>query len=77
MERLEKLRRGIDLTFEETERVFGEILDGRKEASYVEEMLILLAEKGEKEEEIAAGVMQEYAVRGIMEYGGECLSFFA
>lgn len=54
MERLEKLRRGIDLTFEEADSVFGEILDGQKDGPYIEEMLILLAAKGEKEQEIAA-----------------------
>jgi anthranilate phosphoribosyltransferase len=54
MERLEKLRRRADLTFEEAGLVFGEILNGQKADSYVEEMLILLAEKGEKEQEIAA-----------------------
>jgi anthranilate phosphoribosyltransferase len=54
MERLEKLRRGADLTFGEAGSVFSEILDGAKEASYIEEMLLLLAEKGEKEQEIAA-----------------------
>ncbi len=54
MERLEKLRRGMDLTFEEAGTVFSEILDGTKEATYIEEILVLLAEKGEKEQEIAA-----------------------
>ncbi len=54
MERLEKLKRGKDLTFAEAGSVFGEILDGLKEERYIEEMLILLAEKGEREQEIAA-----------------------
>ncbi|MBA4417984.1 MAG: anthranilate phosphoribosyltransferase [Syntrophus sp. (in: bacteria)] len=65
MERLEKLRKGMDLTFDEAGGVFSEILDGRKEAPYIEEMLILLAEKGEGEEEIAAcaGALLSRAVR--------------
>ena len=54
MERLEKLRRRADLTFEEADSLFGEILSGQKDGAYIEEMLILLADKGEKEQEIAA-----------------------
>ena len=54
MEVLEKLRKGMDLSFEEAGAVFNEVLNGEKEEHYVEEMLILLAEKGEKEQEIAA-----------------------
>jgi anthranilate phosphoribosyltransferase len=64
MERLEKLRRGMDLTFEEAGSVFSEILNGRKGDPYIEEMLILLAAKGEKEQEIAAcaGALLAHAI---------------
>lgn len=54
MEMLEKLRRRIDLTFEEATVLFTMVLDGAIEEKVIEEVLVLLAEKGETEEEIAA-----------------------
>lgn len=53
METSEKLRRGIDLTFEESRMVFDAMLEGHMEEAEVEETLVLLAQKGEKGEEIA------------------------
>ena len=44
----------MDLTFEEARSVFDEMLDGEMERGGDREMLILLAEKGETEHEIAA-----------------------
>ncbi len=54
MEMVEKLRRGIDLGFDEATGMFSEILEGRVDQPVVEEVLLLLAAKGETEEEIAA-----------------------
>lgn len=50
----EKLRRGIDLSFEEATILFTMILDGAMEETEIEEALVLLAQKGETEQEIAA-----------------------
>lgn len=65
MEVLERLRSGMDLRFEEATMMFNEILDGRMEEQCIEEILMLLAEKGETEEEIAAsaGAMLGHAIR--------------
>jgi anthranilate phosphoribosyltransferase len=54
MEMLEKLRKGTDLSFDEATMLFNTILDGATEEKEIEEVLVLLAEKGETEEEIAA-----------------------
>lgn len=54
MEMLERLRKGSDLSFDEAAALFNTILDGTVEEKEIEEVLVLLAEKGETEEEIAA-----------------------
>lgn len=54
MEMLRKLRRGMDLSFHEADAVFDCMLDGAMEERLMEETLVLLAEKGETGEEIAA-----------------------
>jgi anthranilate phosphoribosyltransferase len=53
MEVIEKLKRHTNLTLEEAGAVFDRMLDGAFEQADVEEILILLAEKGETENEIA------------------------
>lgn len=65
MEALERLRSGMDLRFEEATIMFNEILDGRMEEEHIEEILLLLAEKGETREEIAAsaGALLGHAIR--------------
>ncbi len=65
MESIEKLRADTHLTYEETQAVFDAMLDGRMEEAQIEEVLTLLAEKGETEEEIAgaAQAMLSRAVR--------------
>lgn len=64
MEMLEKLRRRTDLSFEEATMFFNAILDGTVEEKEIEEALVLLADKGETEEEIAAAAkaLLEHAV---------------
>jgi len=53
MEIIEKIKNGIDLTFEEATVMFNEMLSGSVDESLIGEILIALAEKGESEEEIA------------------------
>lgn len=64
MEMLEKIQRGMDLTFEEATIMFNEMLSGNVEESRMEAILLVLAEKGETEEEIAAAakVMLSHAI---------------
>lgn len=64
MEMLEKLRRRTDLSFEEATMFFNAILDGTVEEKEIEETLVLLADKGETEQEIAAAAkaLLEHAV---------------
>jgi anthranilate phosphoribosyltransferase len=59
------LRRGMDLRFEEATIMFNEILDGKMEESRIEEILVLLADKGETAEEIAAAAraLLEHAIK--------------
>ncbi len=64
MERIEKLRADAHLTYEETQAVFDAMLDGRMEEPQIEEVLTLLAEKGETAEEIA-GAAQSMLTRAI------------
>lgn len=64
MERIEKLRADGHLTYEETRAVFDAMLDGRMEETQIEEVLTLLAEKGETEEEIA-GAAQSMLARAV------------
>ena len=54
METTEKLRRGIDLSYEEARTAFDAMLGGRMDETEIEETLVLLSKKGENEEEIAA-----------------------
>ncbi len=54
MESTERLKKHEDLTHQEARAVFDEMLDGRMEQGDIEETLLLLAEKGETEHEIAA-----------------------
>ena len=54
MESLEKLKKREDLTHGEARAIFDEMLDGLMEQKDIEETLLLLAEKGETEHEIAA-----------------------
>ena len=65
MEMLEKLERGIDLTFEETTSIFETMLDGRMAEETMEKLLTGLADKGETGDEIAAAatVLRTRAVR--------------
>jgi anthranilate phosphoribosyltransferase len=53
MEGIEKLRRQDHLTFDEARLVFDSMLDGEMEQTDIEEILILLANKGETKDEIA------------------------
>ena len=53
MEVIEKLRAAIHLSFEEAGCLFDAMLDGRMEEGQIEEVLLLLSDKGETEEEIA------------------------
>lgn len=64
MEMLEKLRQGLDLTFEEATDMFHEMLAGNVEEPRMEAILLALSEKGENEEEIAAAakVMLSHAI---------------
>jgi anthranilate phosphoribosyltransferase len=64
MEATEKLRRKEDLTFEESRLIFDAMLDGHMEQPEIEEVLILLTEKGETALEIAAaaGALRERAI---------------
>ena len=64
MEIIEKLRAAGDLSYEETQEVFDAMLDGRMEEAEIEEVLTLLAEKGETGEEIA-GAAQSMLARAI------------
>ena len=64
MEMIEKLRADVHLSYEETQAVFDAMLDGRMEEAQIEEVLILLAEKGETEEEIA-GAAQSLLARAV------------
>jgi anthranilate phosphoribosyltransferase len=64
MEVIEKLRAAVDLSFEETGLLFDAMLDGRMEETQTEEVLILLANKGETEEEIA-GAARSLLARAI------------
>jgi anthranilate phosphoribosyltransferase len=57
METIEKLRRSENLTFEESLATFSAMLDGKIEQLDVEEILILLAEKGETASEIAGAAL--------------------
>ena len=60
----EKLRHGIDLTFEETTVVFNEMFSGNMDEPLMESILLAMAQKGETAEEIAAAarVMSEHAI---------------
>jgi anthranilate phosphoribosyltransferase len=53
MEIIEKIRSKTDLTFEEATIMFNEMLSGGIDEPLIEEILTVLAEKGESEEEIA------------------------
>jgi anthranilate phosphoribosyltransferase len=53
MEILEKIRSKADLNFDEATIMFNEMLSGTIDESLIEEILTVLAEKGESEEEIA------------------------
>jgi anthranilate phosphoribosyltransferase len=53
MESIEKLKKGENLNLEEAQALFGTMLDGKMEQPLIEEILILLAEKGETANEIA------------------------
>jgi len=53
MEIIEQLKAHKDLACAETEALFDAMLDGRMEETEIEEILLLLAEKGETKEEIA------------------------
>ncbi len=53
METTERLRRQDHLTFDEARAVFDEMLDGNMDQGDIEEILVLLAERGETKEEIA------------------------
>jgi anthranilate phosphoribosyltransferase len=61
---IEKLRADVHLSYEETQAVFDAMLDGRMEELQIEEVLTLLAEKGETEEEIA-GAAQSMLARAV------------
>lgn len=65
MEMLEKIRKGSDLSFDEATVLFNTILDGTIEEREIEEVLVLLADKGETEEEIAAAAkaLLDHAIR--------------
>jgi anthranilate phosphoribosyltransferase len=65
MEIIEKLRTASHLSYEETRAVFDTMLDGRMEETEIEEVLTLLAVKGETEEEIAGAAQSllAHAVR--------------
>lgn len=64
MEMLEKLRSGSNLSFDEATMLFTTILDGTVEEKEIEEALVLLADRGETEDEIAAAAkaLLEHAV---------------
>ena len=68
MEIIEKIKSGIDLTFEEATVMFNEMLSGSVDESLIGEILIALAEKGESEEEIAgsAQAMIGHAVSNVI-----------
>ena len=63
-EKLEKLDKGIDLTFEETSAIFEAMLDGQLGEEQMEKVLVRLADKGETGDEIAAAarVLQRRAI---------------
>ncbi len=64
MEVIEKLRAAIHLSFEEAGCLFDAMLDGRMEEGQIEEVLLLLSDKGETEEEIA-GAARSLLARSI------------
>jgi anthranilate phosphoribosyltransferase len=53
MEHADRLKRGLDLTFEEAQVVFAGMLDGSMSQDDIVETLVLLANKGETASEIA------------------------
>jgi anthranilate phosphoribosyltransferase len=53
MELIEKLRQRNDLSYDESRMVFDAMLDGELEQVEIEQILLLLADKGETEQEIA------------------------
>jgi anthranilate phosphoribosyltransferase len=64
MEFAERLKGREDLTLHEARLLFDEMLDGRMKEEDIEETLVLLAEKGETAQEIAAaaGALLERAI---------------
>ncbi len=64
MEYIDRLKRSLDLTFEEARTVFAVMLDGDMEQEDIVEILVLLANKGETAGEIA-GAAQSLRERAI------------
>jgi len=64
MEIMERLRKGEHLNLDDARLLFEEMLDGKMKEEEIEETLLLLAEKGETAQEIAAaaGALLERAI---------------
>ena len=53
---LEKLKKKVNLNFEESKSVFETIMSGQAKDDQIYDFLILLSDKGESPDEIAGGV---------------------
>ena len=53
---LEKLKKGQNLTFEESKTLFGELMEGKYDQSGIIEILEALLKKGETKDELAGGI---------------------
>ena len=52
----EKLKEGLNLSFEESKALFNELMEGKYEESSIIEILEILKNKGETKDELAGGI---------------------